>query len=215
MSDRADRDLARRPRRIAALRELWLELHRSARPGRAAARDLLDDDASWDGALGLVSPWLADPESFLALARDGDQRRRVTRSSGDGERRRAPRRAGRSPESIADARDAGRHRARPRRRPRHRRSTRSTPSSTALGDRGADRRADPASSRPGARRAPRVRAPLAAADRDAVEAPRCRPRRPRGGPRRGPGCSAWRACSRYSAGLVAGQDAARPAPRTA
>ena len=61
------------PEEIAALRELWLELHHHhARVGPQSGT-FVDDDSSWEVRSGSYRRWLADPGSFLLLARDGDQ----------------------------------------------------------------------------------------------------------------------------------------------
>ena len=58
---------------VDALRELWLELHHHhARVGPQSGA-FTDDETSWRVRSASYREWLADPRSFLLLARRGDQ----------------------------------------------------------------------------------------------------------------------------------------------
>jgi ribosomal protein S18 acetylase RimI-like enzyme len=54
---------------IAALRELWLELHHHHARVAPQSGEFVDDETSWDVRSSSYREWLADPRSFLLLAR--------------------------------------------------------------------------------------------------------------------------------------------------
>jgi ribosomal protein S18 acetylase RimI-like enzyme len=53
---------------IAALRELWLELHHHHAEVAPQSGEFVDDDGSWRVRSSSYREWLADPRSFLLLA---------------------------------------------------------------------------------------------------------------------------------------------------
>ena len=57
---------------IAALRGLWLELHHHHQSVAPQSGEFTDDETSWAVRSASYREWLADPRSFLLLARDGD-----------------------------------------------------------------------------------------------------------------------------------------------
>ena len=59
---------------MPALRELWLVLHRHHRQVGAATGEFTDDETSWRVRSASYREWLADPRSFLLIAREGDRR---------------------------------------------------------------------------------------------------------------------------------------------
>jgi len=54
---------------IAALRELWLELHHHHAQVAPQSGEFVDDESSWRVRSASYREWLADPRSFLLLAR--------------------------------------------------------------------------------------------------------------------------------------------------
>ena len=54
---------------IAALRELWLELHHHHAQVAPQSGEFVDDESSWRVRSSSYREWLADPRSFLLLAR--------------------------------------------------------------------------------------------------------------------------------------------------
>jgi ribosomal protein S18 acetylase RimI-like enzyme len=54
---------------VAALRELWLELHHHHAQVAPQSGDFVDDETSWRVRSSSYREWLADPRSFLLLAR--------------------------------------------------------------------------------------------------------------------------------------------------
>jgi ribosomal protein S18 acetylase RimI-like enzyme len=58
---------------VAALRELWLELHRHHAEVAPQSGEFTDDEVSWRMRSSSYREWLADPRSFLLLARAGDR----------------------------------------------------------------------------------------------------------------------------------------------
>ena len=57
---------------IAALRDLWLELHHHHQSVAPQSGEFTDDETSWAVRSASYREWLADPRSFVLLARDGD-----------------------------------------------------------------------------------------------------------------------------------------------
>jgi ribosomal protein S18 acetylase RimI-like enzyme len=58
---------------VAALRELWLELHHHHAAVAPQSGEFTDDETSWPVRSASYRTWLAeDPRSFLLLARNGD-----------------------------------------------------------------------------------------------------------------------------------------------
>ena len=57
---------------VAALRDLWLELHHHHQAVATNPAEFTDDEASWAARSAAYREWLADPDSFLLLARDGE-----------------------------------------------------------------------------------------------------------------------------------------------
>jgi ribosomal protein S18 acetylase RimI-like enzyme len=58
---------------VASLRELWLELHHHHAEVAPQSGEFTDDETSWRVRASSYREWLADPRSFLLLARDGDR----------------------------------------------------------------------------------------------------------------------------------------------
>jgi ribosomal protein S18 acetylase RimI-like enzyme len=58
---------------IAALRELWLELHHHHAQVAPQSGEFVDDESSWRVRSSSYREWLADPRSFLLLARADEQ----------------------------------------------------------------------------------------------------------------------------------------------
>jgi ribosomal protein S18 acetylase RimI-like enzyme len=56
---------------VAALRELWLELHHHHAAVAPQSGEFTDDETSWRVRSSSYREWLADPRSFLLLARSG------------------------------------------------------------------------------------------------------------------------------------------------
>jgi hypothetical protein len=56
---------------VAALRELWLELHHHHQEVAAQSGEFTDDESSWRVRSTEYRQWLDDPRSFLLLARSG------------------------------------------------------------------------------------------------------------------------------------------------
>jgi ribosomal protein S18 acetylase RimI-like enzyme len=54
---------------VAALRELWLELHHHHAQVAPQSGEFVDDESSWRVRSWCYREWLADPGSFLLLAR--------------------------------------------------------------------------------------------------------------------------------------------------
>jgi ribosomal protein S18 acetylase RimI-like enzyme len=54
---------------VAALRELWLELHHHHAQVAPQSGEFVDDESSWRVRSSSYREWLADPGSFLLLAR--------------------------------------------------------------------------------------------------------------------------------------------------
>jgi ribosomal protein S18 acetylase RimI-like enzyme len=54
---------------VPALRELWLELHHHHRQVAPQSGAFVDDESSWRVRSSEYREWLADPRSFLLLAR--------------------------------------------------------------------------------------------------------------------------------------------------
>lgn len=57
---------------VESLRDLWLELHHHHQVIGAQSGPFSDDETSWATRSGHYRDWLAEPGSFLLLARDGD-----------------------------------------------------------------------------------------------------------------------------------------------
>lgn len=55
---------------VAALRELWLELHHHHQAVALDRAEFVDDESSWAARSALYREWLAGGDSFLLLARD-------------------------------------------------------------------------------------------------------------------------------------------------
>ncbi len=55
---------------VAALRELWLELHHHHQQIALMPAEFVDDERSWAARSELYTQWLADDDSFLLLARE-------------------------------------------------------------------------------------------------------------------------------------------------
>jgi ribosomal protein S18 acetylase RimI-like enzyme len=58
---------------VPALRELWLVLHDHHRQVGVETGEFTDDDSSWEVRSASYRDWLADPRSFLLIARDGQR----------------------------------------------------------------------------------------------------------------------------------------------
>ena len=58
---------------IAALRELWLELHHHHAQVAPQSGEFVDDASSWRVRSSSYREWLADPRSFLLLARSEER----------------------------------------------------------------------------------------------------------------------------------------------
>jgi ribosomal protein S18 acetylase RimI-like enzyme len=58
---------------VAALRELWLELHHHHAEVAPQSGEFADDDSSWAVRSESYREWLSDPRSFVLLARDGER----------------------------------------------------------------------------------------------------------------------------------------------
>jgi ribosomal protein S18 acetylase RimI-like enzyme len=58
---------------VAALRELWLELHHHHAEVAPQSGEFTDDETSWQARSSSYREWLADPRSFLLLARSGQR----------------------------------------------------------------------------------------------------------------------------------------------
>jgi ribosomal protein S18 acetylase RimI-like enzyme len=58
---------------VDGLRELWLELHHHHAEVAPQSGEFTDDETSWTVRSGSYREWLADPRSFLLLAREGDR----------------------------------------------------------------------------------------------------------------------------------------------
>jgi ribosomal protein S18 acetylase RimI-like enzyme len=58
---------------VAALRELWLELHHHHAEVAPQSGEFTDDETSWRVRSSEYREWLADPRSFLLLARADDR----------------------------------------------------------------------------------------------------------------------------------------------
>jgi hypothetical protein len=56
---------------VPALRELWLELHHHHARVAPQSGEFTDDETSWRMRSSLYREWLADPRSFLLIARAG------------------------------------------------------------------------------------------------------------------------------------------------
>jgi ribosomal protein S18 acetylase RimI-like enzyme len=54
---------------VAALRELWLELHHHHARVAPQSGEFVDDESSWSVRSSSYREWLGDPRSFLLLAR--------------------------------------------------------------------------------------------------------------------------------------------------
>ena len=61
------------PDDIQALESLWLELHHHHCEVAPQSGEFTDDETSWRVRSGSYREWLADPRSFLLLARSGGQ----------------------------------------------------------------------------------------------------------------------------------------------
>jgi ribosomal protein S18 acetylase RimI-like enzyme len=58
---------------VAALRELWLELHHHHQEVAPQSGEFVDDESSWRVRSSEYREWLADPRSFLLVARSGER----------------------------------------------------------------------------------------------------------------------------------------------
>lgn len=58
---------------IPALRDLWLELHHHHAEVAPQSGEFVDDETSWRVRSASYREWLADPRSFVLLARAGDR----------------------------------------------------------------------------------------------------------------------------------------------
>jgi len=58
---------------VAALRELWLELHHHHQEVAPQSGEFTDDESSWRVRSSEYRQWLDDPRSFLLLARSGQR----------------------------------------------------------------------------------------------------------------------------------------------
>jgi GNAT superfamily N-acetyltransferase len=58
---------------VPALRELWLELHHHHAAVAPQSGEFTDDETSWRMRSSSYREWLADPRSFLLLARASDR----------------------------------------------------------------------------------------------------------------------------------------------
>jgi ribosomal protein S18 acetylase RimI-like enzyme len=58
---------------VPALRELWLELHHHHARVAPQSGEFTDDETSWRMRSSLYREWLADPRSFLLIARAGER----------------------------------------------------------------------------------------------------------------------------------------------
>ena len=58
---------------VGALRELWLELHHHHAAVAPQSGEFVDDESSWTVRSASYREWLAEPGSFLLLARRGDE----------------------------------------------------------------------------------------------------------------------------------------------
>jgi ribosomal protein S18 acetylase RimI-like enzyme len=58
---------------IAGLRELWLELHHHHARVAPQTGEFVDDESSWRVRSSSYREWLADPRSFLLLARSEER----------------------------------------------------------------------------------------------------------------------------------------------
>lgn len=58
---------------VPALRELWLELHHHHARVAPQSGEFTDDESSWRVRSSEYREWLADPRSFLLLARAGER----------------------------------------------------------------------------------------------------------------------------------------------
>jgi ribosomal protein S18 acetylase RimI-like enzyme len=55
---------------VEVLRELWLELHHHHAEVAPESGEFADDESSWRVRSGSYREWLADPRSFVLIARD-------------------------------------------------------------------------------------------------------------------------------------------------
>ncbi len=58
---------------VPALRDLWLELHHHHAEVAPQSGEFVDDETSWRVRSASYREWLADPRSFVLLARAGDR----------------------------------------------------------------------------------------------------------------------------------------------
>jgi ribosomal protein S18 acetylase RimI-like enzyme len=58
---------------VPALRDLWLELHHHHAEVAPQTGEFVDDETSWRVRSASYREWLADPRSFVLLARVGDR----------------------------------------------------------------------------------------------------------------------------------------------
>jgi ribosomal protein S18 acetylase RimI-like enzyme len=58
---------------VPALRDLWLELHHHHAEVAPQTGEFVDDETSWRVRSASYREWLADPRSFVLLARAGDR----------------------------------------------------------------------------------------------------------------------------------------------
>jgi ribosomal protein S18 acetylase RimI-like enzyme len=58
---------------VPALRALWLELHHHHAEVAPQSGEFVDDETSWRVRSASYREWLADPRSFVLLARAGDR----------------------------------------------------------------------------------------------------------------------------------------------
>ena len=58
---------------VPALRDLWLELHHHHAEVAPQSGEFVDDETSWRVRSTSYREWLADPRSFVLLARAGDR----------------------------------------------------------------------------------------------------------------------------------------------
>jgi ribosomal protein S18 acetylase RimI-like enzyme len=58
---------------VPALRDLWLELHHHHADVAPQSGEFVDDETSWRVRSASYREWLADPRSFVLLARAGDR----------------------------------------------------------------------------------------------------------------------------------------------
>ena len=58
---------------VPALRDLWLELHHHHAEVAPQSGEFVDDETSWRVRSSSYREWLADPRSFVLLARAGDR----------------------------------------------------------------------------------------------------------------------------------------------